>query len=96
MLEPRPRVVVINEGLWADVNLSDETVVRMIRDTIRDLGMVSVYRTTTKRTGQAKISPGSCPTTNYVARYLTIVSRWIGQLVRRNAIVGTIFTFWRM
>jgi hypothetical protein len=53
MLEPRPRVVVINEGLWTDANLSDETVVRRIRDTIRDLGMVSVYRTTTKLRGDS-------------------------------------------
>ena len=50
-LEPRPRVVVINEGIWTNVNLSDEAVVIGIRDTIRDLGMVSVYRTTTKKNG---------------------------------------------
>jgi hypothetical protein len=62
MLEPRPRVVVINEGLWTDTNLSDETVVRMIRDTISDLGMVSVYRTTTKRcTSQGENVAGLLP-----------------------------------
>ena len=58
-LEPRPRVVVINEGLWTtDVNLSDVAVVSGIRDTIRELGMVSVYRTTTKtRGGDAGLLP---------------------------------------
>jgi hypothetical protein len=61
-LEPRPRVVVINEGLWTDVNLSDEAVVIGIRDTIRDLGMVSVYRTTTKtRTGGKDAVAGLYP-----------------------------------
>jgi hypothetical protein len=50
-LEPRPRVVVINEGIWPNAadHLSNETVVRQIRDTIRELGMVSVYKSTTKR-----------------------------------------------
>jgi hypothetical protein len=47
-LEPRPRVVVINEGIWTVENLSNETVVRQIQDTIRELGMISIYKTTTK------------------------------------------------
>jgi len=47
-MDPRPRLVVINEGIWTSDNLSDEATVREIRDTIRDLGMISVYKTTTK------------------------------------------------
>ena len=52
MLEPRPTVDIINEGLWpgAAENLSNESVVRKIRDTIHELGMVSIYKTTTKTT----------------------------------------------
>ena len=51
LLEPRPRIVIINEGLWpgGPENLSNETVVRQIQETIHDLGMVSVYKTTTTK-----------------------------------------------
>jgi hypothetical protein len=43
-------VVIINEGLWrgAAENLSNELVQRQIRETIHELGMVSIYKTTTK------------------------------------------------
>jgi len=47
-MEPRPRFVVINEGLWTDKDLSNEASLREIRDIIRDLGMISIYKTTTK------------------------------------------------
>ena len=65
-LQPRPRVVVINEGLWPDVSLLEEAVV--IRDTIHDLGMVSVYRTTTKTKGGESRAPHDkllCETFDY-------------------------------
>lgn len=47
-LEPRPRVVIINEGIWTVENLSNATIVRNIQSILRDLGMISIYKTTTK------------------------------------------------
>ena len=61
MLEPRPRVVIINEGLWGVDSLSNETVVLKIRDTLRSLGMVSVYKTTTKFLKKTARTPGLLP-----------------------------------
>lgn len=62
-LEPRPRVVILNEGLWTVDNLSNETVVRRIQNTIRELGMISIYKTTTKmnRPGDPSEGPGLLP-----------------------------------
>ena len=61
MLEPRPQLVIINEGLWGVDSLSNETVVLQIRDTLRSLGMVSVYKTTTKFLKKHARTPGLLP-----------------------------------
>jgi len=61
VLEPRPQLVIINEGLWGVESLSNETVVLQIRDTLRSLGMVSVYKTTTKFLKKKAQTPGLLP-----------------------------------
>jgi hypothetical protein len=46
-LQPKPQFVVINAGLWANHGLN-EIVLSSIRQTLDDVGMIGIYKTTTK------------------------------------------------
>jgi hypothetical protein len=49
-LEPKPRYLIFNAGIWPH-DLTDAEVVREIRQALDDTGMVGIYKTTTASRG---------------------------------------------
>ena len=48
-LEPRPDFVVVNAGLWKRSNLDDGETLPALRQILDKLGMIGIYKTTTRR-----------------------------------------------